>query len=178
MKEAPPARGHLRRLSDEEIELWLTVTRSVQRRPGSRAPEPDRAKTEKRAKTEAPAAMPAAKPSPQTPPSHPSLAPLERRARQRLARGRLAVGAAIDLHGMRQHEAPAALHGFLSRAQRDGAKIALVVTGKGDSRPVEGFAAGGVLRRTVPHWLGAPEWRGIVLGFEEASRPHGGAGAL
>jgi DNA-nicking Smr family endonuclease len=89
----------------------------------------------------------------------------------------IAVDAAIDLHGMRQHEAHIALHGFLGRAQRDGAKIVLVVTGKGDTRPAAGFDTG-VLRRSVPLWLRAPEWRALVVGFEEATRPHGGSGAL
>ena len=35
-----------------------------------------------------------------------------------------------------------------------------------------------MLRRSVPHWLPEPELRGIVLGFEEAPRHHGGGGAL
>jgi DNA-nicking Smr family endonuclease len=30
----------------------------------------------------------------------------------------------------------------------------------------------------VPLWLGLPEFRGIVLGFEPAHVSHGGAGAL
>jgi DNA-nicking Smr family endonuclease len=34
------------------------------------------------------------------------------------------------------------------------------------------------LRKSVPNWLRGAEYRSIVLGFEEASRPHGGAGAL
>ncbi len=38
--------------------------------------------------------------------------------------------------------------------------------------------AAGVLRRSVPQWLRGPEYHSIVVGFEEASRPHGGAGAL
>lgn len=171
------ARGPLRRLSEEEIELWLAVTRGIARRPGSSVPELRRGKPEKRPKSAAVApALPGPVPSPSRP-SLPGLAPLERRARQRLARGQMPVDAAIDLHGLRQHEAHQALHRFLSRAQREGAKIVLVVTGKGETRPV-GDTEGGVLRRSVPLWLRAPEWRSMVVGFEEASRPHGGAGAL
>jgi DNA-nicking Smr family endonuclease len=30
----------------------------------------------------------------------------------------------------------------------------------------------------VPLWLSAPGLRGVVIGFEEAARNHGGAGAL
>jgi DNA-nicking Smr family endonuclease len=36
----------------------------------------------------------------------------------------------------------------------------------------------GVLRRRVPQWLAEPGLRGIVIGFEEAHRSHGGGGAL
>ncbi len=168
------ARG--RPLSEEEVALWLTVTRGVARRPGSVLPESRRAEPEKPA--EGPRSSPAsAAPAENRGPALPGLAPLERRARQRLARGNMSIEAAIDLHGMRQQEAHLALHGFLSRAQREGAKIVLVVTGKGESRPAEGLETG-VLRRSVPLWLRAPEWRSLVVGFEEASRAHGGAGAL
>lgn len=161
----------LRHLSDEEIELWLAAMRGVARRPGVALPDPPRTKGQEPGK---PDTAPPPAPRQSRPPS---LAPLERRARQRLARGAMEVEAAIDLHGMRQPEAHAALHHFLGRAQRGGAKLVLVVTGKGDSRPAEGLETG-ILRRNVPLWLKAPEWRSLVVGFEEATRAHGGAGAL
>ncbi|MGB7046464.1 MAG: Smr/MutS family protein, partial [Methylocella sp.] len=85
--------------------------------------------------------------------------------------------AAIDLHGLRRQEAFAALREFLARAQIEGARLVLVVTGKGGRAASDGGAAG-VLRKSVPNWLRGAEYRSIVLGFEEASRPHGGAGAL
>jgi DNA-nicking Smr family endonuclease len=50
----------------------------------------------------------------------------------------------------------------------------LVITGKG----VTGDAERGVLRRQVPHWLSLPEFRSLIVGFEEASIGHGGSGAL
>jgi len=177
MSEA--TRETLRPLSDEEVSLWLMVARSVTPRPGASAPEAARPKPAKPAKIASPAAhAPAQPPKPAPRPAMPGLAPLERRARQKLARGNMPVDAALDLHGLRQHEAHPALHGFLVRAQHKGAKIVLVVTGKGESRVADGFEPGGVLRRSVPIWLRAPEWRHLVVGFEEASRPHGGAGAL
>jgi DNA-nicking Smr family endonuclease len=166
----------LRCLSVEEVELWLAATRDVAPRQGANVPEPSRAppKIQKSpVKSEVISTPTAAAPAPRIP----GLAPLERRTRQKLARGAIPVDAAIDLHGLRQQEAHHALHGFLSRAQREGAKIVLVVTGKGENRPAEGFETG-VLRRAVPLWLHAPEWRNLVVGFEEATRTHGGAGAL
>jgi DNA-nicking Smr family endonuclease len=105
----------------------------------------------------------------------PPLAPLGRRLKQRVARGREPIDARLDLHGMTQREAHAELLHFLHRAQASGAKTALVVTGKGgrnaDSRP-------GVLKRQVPMWLALPEFRLLVVGFDDAHVGHGGEGAL
>jgi DNA-nicking Smr family endonuclease len=98
--------------------------------------------------------------------------------RQRLARGRLAIDAAIDLHGMRQDEAHRALRAFLIREQSAGARIVLVVTGKGLRGPRHADDAPGVLKRHAPHWLSAPEWRRFISGFDQAGRGHGGDGAL
>ncbi len=167
----------LPRLSAEEVELWLAAMRDVAPRRGAPRPEssdgmPKRPENATESKDSARTPSTASAPR-----RLPGLAPLDRRARQKLARGALAVDAAIDLHGMRQQEAHHALLGFLNGAQRDGAKIVLVVTGKGESRPAEGFETG-VLRRAVPLWLNAPEWRHLIIGFEEATRTHGGAGAL
>ncbi len=100
---------------------------------------------------------------------------LERRERVGLSRGTLPIEARIDLHGLRQADAHAALIGFVLRARQAGHARVLVVTGKGSDEP---FSERGVLRRAVPHWLRGGELRALVLGFEEAARHHGGAGAL
>ena len=149
----PPAR--LRRLSAEEIELWLSVAASVTRRDGSalpaRAPAmgpapPGPSSPEPSSPDPATAKPAARKPSP-----GPPLAPLERKLKQRLSRGRATADAAIDLHGFRQGEAHGALLRFLARAQRDGLKVVLVVTGKG-RRPDDDPAAreGREGRRAAP----------------------------
>ena len=122
-----------------------------------------------------PGPAPAA-PVPAPPP--PAAPGLERRVRLALRRGALRVDARIDLHGMYQAEAHGALMGFLMRARAAGHTHVLVVTGKGGPTYDEAFSERGVLRRSVPHWLRAPELRNVVLGFEEAARHHGGAGAL
>ena len=63
-----------------------------------------------------------------------ALVPLGRRLKQRVARGRDPIDARIDLHGHTQKQAHAALLRFLQRAQADGARMVLVVTGKGAAR--------------------------------------------
>jgi DNA-nicking Smr family endonuclease len=175
-----------RKLSDEEHTLWVRVTRSIaplRRRPvpteladapapkGKRPPLPS-------LRGEAPArnAAPTFKPKP-VPKPVPELAPLDRRQKQRLARGNVALDARIDLHGKTQSEAHAALLGFLRSAQADGARFVLVITGKG-VRARDDWSERGVLKRQVPHWLKLPEFRSYVVGFEDAHIGHGGEGAL
>jgi DNA-nicking Smr family endonuclease len=102
--------------------------------------------------------------------------PLGRRERAQLSRGRKVIDARLDLHGMTQTRAHRALFGFLQRAHDGGMTFVLVITGKG--RTLGAQSEPGVLRRQVPLWLSLPEFRSLVVGFEEAHIGHGGGGAL
>jgi DNA-nicking Smr family endonuclease len=172
-------RGKL--LSEAELALWRQVARTVKPLPG-RAPveaEPDAEPAEPTPAAES--TLPPAAPVPVRPsakPAPPPLVPLERRMRTQLRRGQQGVEAVIDLHGLRQDEAHAALRGFLRLQQQRGAKLVLVVTGKGIAGDVPYGEERGILRRNVPHWLRLPDLRPLVLGFDEAEQRHGGAGAL
>ncbi len=110
------------------------------------------------------------------PAAPPPLAPISRRDKAKLSRGRQEIHARIDLHGMTQARAQHALLAFLQRAHADGATFVLVITGKGRVSGEE--REQGVLRRQVPHWLALPEFRAIVVGYEQAHIGHGGEGAL
>jgi DNA-nicking Smr family endonuclease len=168
-----------RHLSSEEIDLWLQATRAVR-------PWANRQPLEAPRNSASPPPQPGTEPVPSgmvdkpPVPGVPPLAPLERRLRQRLQRGQADVQGVVDLHGLREAEAHRALQSFLRQAQANGARIVLVITGKGLSgRPADDKAAqGGVLRRSVPQWLRASELRSVVIGFEQAGIAHGGAGAL
>ncbi len=107
----------------------------------------------------------------------PALAPLGRRMKRSLARGKEAIDARLDLHGLTQAQAHATLLRFLRTASARDARLVLVITGKG-SRSDDGEHERGVLRRQVPHWLGLPEFRDLVVGFDDAHISHGGEGAL
>jgi len=180
--ERPP-QARLRRLSEEEIALWIEVAKSVARRRGAilptlAAPRPAAAPAPA---DEAPTPPAAASAKPHRAAGPPPLAPLERRLKRDLARGRAVVDSALDLHGMNQSEAHHALRGFLFQAQLQGFRLVIVVTGKGGRTPPDDgdwFHETGVLRRLVPLWLREPDLRSTVLGFEEAGPGHGGAGAL
>ena len=181
MKKAPPPSVRKRALSEEEKALWRAVANSTtplrrrkriaaavdqevgaeEREPGSRHRKPPAVRD---------VGAVVAKPSP------PPLAPLGRRERSRLAKGRREIDARLDLHGMTQARAHRTLIAFLQRAHGDGATFVLVITGKGRASASEGER--GVLRRQVPLWLGLPDLRSLVVGFEEAHIGHGGEGAL
>jgi len=85
----------------------------------------------------------------------------------RLRRGRGEVEARIDLHGLTHQGAYRALLRFLVEAQAGGKRLALVITGKG-----------GVLRNSLPLWLGQEELKSLVGGVSEAHASHGGSGAF
>jgi DNA-nicking Smr family endonuclease len=167
-----------RPLSEEERALWTGFARSI--KPLDQAREPaDLAEPSTGDDKPVPAAPSRAAVRQEQPPAKkaPPLAPLGRRLKQRVARGREPIDARLDLHGFTQRQAHAALLRFLHRAQADGVKIALVVTGKGTGKGASPQERG-VLKRQVPMWLSLPEFRSLVVGFEDAHTGHGGEGAL
>jgi DNA-nicking Smr family endonuclease len=171
-----------RALSEEERALWESITK--QTKPLRKKPRSGKAEAASLDAETMAAAKPATPPKPlpsakiprATKPIAPPLAPLGRRERAQLSRGRKEIDARLDLHGMTQTRAHRALSGFLQRAHTDGMTFVLVITGKGRATGVE--SEGGVLRRQVPQWLSLPEFRSLVVGFEEAHIGHGGEGAL
>ena len=181
MKATPPprpARSLLRRLSDEEIELWAEVAKSVVRRRGATLPSSSRPKPPP-SEAAPPAPVPTPRQQAAKPPGPLPLAPLERRLKRDLARGKADIDDALDLHGLNQAEAHHALRSFLLSAQARGARLVIVVTGKGKlGGGASWIDEPGVLRRLAPHWLKERDLRSVVLGFEEAGRAHGGSGAL
>jgi DNA-nicking Smr family endonuclease len=182
--ELPAAPRRKRSLSEEERVLWESVAKQTKPlRKKSRATKADvvlpDAGTVTVSKPAAssrlhPAAKSAQTPKP-LPPAVPPLAPLGRRERSQLSRGRKEIDARLDLHGMTQTRAHRALAGFLQRAHSDGLTFVLIITGKGK---MGAESERGVLRRQVPQWLSLPEFRSLVVGFEEAHIGHGGEGAL
>ncbi len=161
-----------RRLTRGERELWASVTRAITPlRPAEPAADPAAA---------VPRQEPVAPENPSAPEQQaretpaPALAGFDRRLRQRLARGRASIDDSIDLHGLTQPQAHDALARFLQRARTQGARIVLVITGKGS----RGDEDRGVLRRLLPLWLKSPKLREHVVGFESAGRAHGREGAF
>jgi DNA-nicking Smr family endonuclease len=193
-------RSRKRLLSQEELELWARVTRRDQRLARSRPARLGGGASLPKSEPEAPAASAAQSEPAQVPPAKPAgksaieakikpassvppPAPFDPRISMRIARGRHEIDARLDLHGLRQQDAHAALRRFLAHAQAQGHRHVLIITGKGKAEPDADHdfwnsQERGVLRRLVPQWLAEPSFRLHVVSFTESALRHGGSGAL
>jgi DNA-nicking Smr family endonuclease len=158
-----------------DAELWRRLTEGVKplkarkAKPAAPAANPEPPV----APAGPPPPAPKQKRSPPPPIALGGTAGIDRRTAERFRRGQLAIDGRLDLHGLRQDAAYAALSRFLDRAVAQGQRVLLVVTGKG-----EGREEGGVLRRLLPLWLQEGSHRGAILAIAPARRQHGGEGAF
>lgn len=168
----------------DEIRIWRAVVADTRPLPGKARPaEPPAGET-------GPEPVASPPPPPGSPPLRPSAHPavpsrhhgqgelqhgrapgLDRRSAERLKKGEMEIEASIDLHGLGQDMAHAALTAFVQRCWQAQRRCVLVVTGKG----AQGF---GILRAQVPRWLNQSPLRERILGFSYAQPRHGGDGAL
>lgn len=191
-----------RRLRPEERALWQEIARSARPLDGrdpfathtgdAPAPHPLADQPTRIPKSPPPPAAPAPIPmfrvgarAQTTLPRAADPAPvplrMDAKAFARLSRGKLAPDARIDLHGLTLAEAQPELARFVTAAHARGARLVLVITGKGRGGPDGDDAFPrqvGALRREVPHWLGRPPLATMVLQIAPAHRRHGGSGAF
>jgi DNA-nicking Smr family endonuclease len=173
-----------RKLPDHE--LWIEIAKSVNplRRRGSRKP---------------PQAAESPKPAPKISVTHvhvprintkapPPITGFDRRTAQKFTRGNVEIESRLDLHGTGIEMARVRLLQFLRRANAEGLRTVLIITGKGDSPYARHTLHGsdhfhaperqGRLRRMLPDWLHEAEFRALVSGFQPAHPKHGGGGAF
>ncbi|ODR97334.1 hypothetical protein AUC69_11970 [Methyloceanibacter superfactus] len=175
---------------EDDAELWARIARTAaplkkKNRVTHVATPPKPPRPKQIAAALAAEAKPAPKPAPK-PPVRPGPTPtassLDRQTARKLDKGHLMVEARLDLHGMRQRDAHAALRKFLKWAQSQDYRHVLVITGKGSLRDEGGSFyeedARGVLRQAVPHWLAHGDLAPLIVSFSEAPRRLGGGGAL
>ncbi|MFZ4381634.1 MAG: Smr/MutS family protein [Sandarakinorhabdus sp.] len=169
----------MRRLTAHERALWARVAASVKPLPGRELPkmpavpvavvEPGPAtKPAKAARMPSLSRPPAPPPKSKTP--HPLGATLDGSWDRQITRGRLTPDRIVDLHG----HTLATAHGVLASAilAADGARVILVITGKGrPDRPAR-------IRDELMHWLDRPDLRPHVASLRGAHPRHGGGGAF
>lgn len=106
--------------------------------------------------------------------SHGTQAGLDKNNAKRLKKGKHPIERRLDLHGMTQTQAHAALSYFIETSYQAGKRCVLIITGKGS----KSMGSVGVLRLAVPRWLNEELNRIRVLAFSYATPKDGGEGAL
>ena len=121
------------------------------------------------------ATSPAALPQPAAPPLR-----MDKRAFDKMKRGKSKPEGRIDLHGKTADAARAALTAYVLSAAADGKRLILVITGKGRGKDDTGIIPErrGVLRQSLPHWVSTPPLSSVVLQATPAHQRHGGSGAF
>ncbi len=192
-------------LTPKDAALWARVAGTMEERfPDKPAPEDFRKMVEEAARKERESrpAPPAGReenrppravitpPRPAAIASPPKGGPgqLDRRSRQKMARGNVMIEARLDLHGMGAEMARSRLRSFISECRMRGLRTVLVITGKGASPFTRHTLHGhehwhaperqGRLRRLVPQWLHEHDFAHHVAGFQPAHPRHGGGGAF
>ena len=172
---APAAKPPKPAKADPALEdrlLWARVAATVQPRPGRHQPRPpSEAIAALHPEADRPSTTAALEKAAKARRNDPPPQIIEPGRQRRISRGRDAIEARIDLHGMTHDVARTALELFLTDAWNEGRRAVLVITGKG--RYGEG-----VLRRQLPEWLATGTLRIMVAGVSEAHRRHGGEGAF
>lgn len=105
---------------------------------------------------------------------------MDRKNFDRLRKGKIKPDARLDLHGLTAAQAHSELTAFIHRSHVAGKRLALVITGKGNStREAEGImpTRQGILRHSLPHWLNRPDLKPKILQITPAHAKHGGGGA-
>lgn len=182
-----------RGLSPEDRAIWDSVARQVtplhpKKDPIVDKPLPTPKKTDPKPRF-APFNMagPAGKPSAKAhvaPPLADTLrtAPvkMDRKAFDKMARGKLKPEARIDLHGMTMDSAHPALQDFILASVAGNLRLVLVITGKGKDRDDGGPipVRRGILRHAVPQWLRLAPLAPHILEIRPAHLRHGGEGAF
>ena len=187
-----------RRLSSEETALWKSVADKVERLIPERDMSQDHAMEHKKkplpkGRVTETAPLPSfrlgekAKSSGSTLDVQPPLRErvngaalnMDRKAFQKMRRGKLGLEGRIDLHGMTLVRAHPALNRFILSSHQQGKRLVLVITGKGKDRaewdPIS--SPRGVLRQQVPQWLSMPPLSSVVLQVTTAHVSHGDDGA-
>jgi len=105
---------------------------------------------------------------------------MDRKNFDRLRKGKIKPDARLDLHGLTAAQAHSELTAFIHRSHAAGKRLALVITGKGNSTyEEEGImpTRQGILRHSLPHWLNRPDLKPKILQITPAHAKHGGGGA-
>ena len=185
-----------RRPAQDELEDWNDSLngRPLRARDAAIKKRKERSATETPARPKVSPAIPeefdigiSAKESPERPRAHAGRASglaaevsLDRRLLRRMKTGRQAPEAKLDLHGLGRVEAESAVRRFVRDCRGKDMRLLLVITGKGREKRARGPIpeTTGILKLSLPVWLGAPPLSEMVQSHCPAHPVHGGSGAF
>ena len=169
-----------RRLGPDEAALWARVAGSVRPLAGRVTP----------VVAPAPRSIRDAGPPPAPPPRRAAVADriavdsatLDGGWDRKMRSGRLAPDLTVDLHGYSRDRAHALLTRMVIEAAGSGARVLLVITGKGaragdDDGSGESGRPRGVIRASLRDWLQGSDLRPYIAALRPAHPRHGGGGA-
>lgn len=176
-----------RRLAPDEQALWALVAATVTpMHPGRKLAVPDGAPPPAPRLPDRTGVGPRRLPATPAQPRPPAPAPaetLDSSWDRQISSGRIAPDVVIDLHGLRREAARRLLYERVVSAADRGARVILVITGKG-SEPgpapadlMEGRPARGAIRADLPRWLGEEGLSARIAAVRRAHPRHGGSGA-
>jgi DNA-nicking Smr family endonuclease len=161
-----------RDLTPEEKELWSLVTKST--RPLSKsAKKKEKAEKKPQAaiiKKYRSAASTFKKPEKASPLMQGGYAGIDGNTAERFRKGKYTIDGTLDLHGMTEKNAHAALLRFIEAHFERKNRCLLIITGKGT-------LGKGILKQALPDWLMSDALSPVVLTFDKAQARHGGSGA-
>ncbi|MCE2992492.1 MAG: Smr/MutS family protein [Candidatus Jidaibacter sp.] len=91
---------------------------------------------------------------------------------RKINRGQIFIDAKLDLHGFTEMQAFDALQAFVQKSFASSHRLVIVITGKGSKESPS------VLKNKLPTWIHTDSIAPFIIGFSQASRTHGGEGAL
>ncbi|PIR37628.1 MAG: hypothetical protein COV35_09030 [Alphaproteobacteria bacterium CG11_big_fil_rev_8_21_14_0_20_39_49] len=169
-------------LTDEDLELWYYVSKTVEPLQGREpvkplAPKPTENYTETETSLEDIEKLisQTQKAKTSTPQydyiKHGTMSGVDKSTAKKLTGGKFQIDARLDLHGKTQDDALHMLRNFINSSYSSGKRNVLVITGKGANND-------GILKNQVPRWLNNDGLREHIIMFSHAKPKHGGDGAL
>tara|TARA_Y100000590_G_scaffold380957_1_gene449680 strand:+ start:348 stop:620 length:273 start_codon:yes stop_codon:yes gene_type:complete len=77
----------------------------------------------------------------------------------------------LDLHGFTEIQAKSILEKFINKSFETNKRLVLVITGKGTRGE-------GIIKKNIISWLNNSSSRNKILAAHQASKKHGGEGAI
>jgi DNA-nicking Smr family endonuclease len=147
-------------LSKADQRLWAAFTETILLLPGRARLPVETPPAAAASPAVAAPGVPAPLALPPTVRANGAPAGLDKATWKKFSSGKIKAVLRLDLHGMTAARAHRAVTHFIERAVAEEARCVEIITGKGE-----------VLARELPHWLGAPGVRGVILAM---AHPHAG----